>query len=443
MKTRLFCIAIVIAIVSTHSSTAQDQITWTAQKPGSDNISVEGHVPLGGAETVADIEIEQEMHRPYVYVARAQYLDPSPPGTDIIDISDPSNPRIIARWRIEDPELHVGAGALDVKYFKWAGRYYVVQSMQFSQGGPNADLGAVILDVTGLPDATSVHEVARIHTPETPGGFHNIFIYKHSNGRVLLFSTIRGPYANVYDLGMIVEGDAGDGLVAQIPTPTDVTRRAYHDFFVGYHTETETDRFYGGGTGGYYVYDVTKLDNPELLVSLTGISGVRSGHTFTPSPDGRYVIAETEYQYAPLRIFDLKPALDGDVTNINQPISAWASNWRHLPHNHEVRWPFVFVSSYLDGLQVFSMLDPTNPVTVGYYDTFVGHPEGGGELGVMNGAFGVDVRNADGLVVISDLMTGFWSFRMEGFNGWNGEDWGVPNISSEQKWDEELHEGTE
>ena len=26
---------------------------------------------------------------------------------------------------------------------------------------------------------------------------------------------------------------------------------------------------------------------------------MRSGHTFTPTPDGRYVIAETEYQYAP------------------------------------------------------------------------------------------------------------------------------------------------
>ena len=336
----------------------------------------------------------------------------------------------------------MGSGALDVKYFKWAGRYYVVQSVQFSQGGPNADMGAAVLDVTDLPDGDSVHEVARIYAPETPGGFHNIFIYKHSNGRVLLFSTVRGSTANVYDLGMVVEGDVSNSLVAQVPTPSDQTRRAYHDFYVGFHMETGTDRFYGGGTGGYYIYDLTDLDNPELLVSLTGISGVRNGHTFTPTPDGRYVVAETEYQYAPLRIFDLKPALDGEVSNISQPIGAWASNWQHLPHNHEVRWPYVFVSSYLDGLQIFSMLDPTNPVTVGYYDTFTAHPTGGDEYGVMLGAFGVDVRNADGLIVISDLNTGFWSFRMEGFNGWNGEDWGVPDISSKQKWDEESREGT-
>ena len=32
---------------------------------------------------------------------------------------------------------------------------------------------------------------------------------------------------------------------------------------------------------------------------------------------------------------------------------------------------------------------------------------------------------------------------MDGFNGWNGEDWGVPDISSVQKWDEESKEGTQ
>ena len=55
---------------------------------------------------------------------------------------------------------------------------------------------------------------------------------------------------------------------------------------------------------------------------------------------------------------------------------------------------------------------------------------------MFNGAFGVDIRNEDGLIVISDMSTGLWTFKMEGFNGWNGEQWGVPNISSAQNWDE-------
>jgi hypothetical protein len=36
---------------------------------------------------------------------------------------------------------------------------------------------------------------------------------------------------------------------------------------------------------------------------------------------------------------------------------------------------------------------------------------------------------------MSDIETGFWAFKMVGFAGWNGLDWGQPNISSVQDWD--------
>ena len=259
---------------------------WTAEKPGSDNLTVLGHIELGPRLSVADMDLEQELHRPFAYVSRMVYGTEGPRGTDIIDISDPAQPKVLYQWRIEDQDLHLGTGGMDVKYFKWKDRYYVVQSLQFGSGGPNRDLGAVILDVTGLPDASLVKEVARIREPELPGGFHNIFIYKHSSGRVLLFSTVSGPFANVYDLGMIVEGDLDSAQIARVPVPESplgrAGRRGYHDFYVGYHEDTATDRFYGGGTGGYYVYDITDLDGPQLLVTLTGISGVRGGpHLYT------------------------------------------------------------------------------------------------------------------------------------------------------------------
>lgn len=407
---------------------------WTPDKPGSDNIEVLSHLPLGPRLNVSDIELEQDLDRPYAYVGRMVYGSHGEKGTDIIDLSDPRHPKVLYRWRINDQDLHLPLGGMDVKYFQWKDRTYVVQSLQFGQGGPDADLGAVVLDVTGLPDPASVKEVARIHAPDNPGGFHNIFMYQHSNGRPLLFATIRGPSAHVYDMAHVVEGHMDDALVAKVPVGSN-ERGGYHDFYVGWHEETETDRFYGGGTGGYYVYDVSDLENPRLLVTLTGINGVRFGHTFTPTPDGRYVIAETEYQYAPLRIFDLKPGLDGEVSNIRTPISAWTADWRHLVHNHEVRWPYVFVSGYLDGLQVFSLMDPHNPVTVAYYDTYLGGPNKD-KPAMFNGLFGVDVRNADGLIVGSDMTTGFWAFRMEGFDGWSGDQWGVPDVSSAQPWNQ-------
>ncbi|MEC9015230.1 MAG: hypothetical protein VYD37_01985 [Gemmatimonadota bacterium] len=431
-------LAAVVLTSAVVSPVAAQNVPWSPLKRGSDNMEVLGHLPLGPRLSVADMDVEQEMHRPFAYVARMVYGFEGPRGTDIISIEDPERPKLLYEWRIENQDLHQGTGGMDVKHFKWNDRYYLVQSLQFGAGGPNSDLGAVILDVTGLPDPSTVREAARIREPDMPGGFHNIFIYKHSNGRVYLFTTARAPGALIYDLGMIVEGDLENAQVGMVPVPESAFGRGggrgYHDFYVAYHPDTGEDRFYGGGTGGYYIYDVSALDDPQLRITLTGISGIQSGHTFTPSADGRYVIAESEYQYAPLRIFDLQPALEGEVTNIRSPISAFTADWRHLVHNHEVRWPYVFVSGYLDGLQIFNLQDPANPATVGYYDTYIGAPSTD-RPAMFNGAFGVDVRNEDGLILISDMSTGFWTFSMDGFQGWNGEQWGYPNISSAQDWD--------
>jgi len=427
---------VLVALLVSVPAAAQDGAAELPRR--SSNLEVLSHVPLGGWLSVTDVVVEQEPSRPYAYVGRMQLEK----GFDIIDLRNPERARVLYRWRMPDEALHQGLGGMDPKYFKWKNRYYVVQSLQFAQGGPNADAGAVIVDVTDLPDIDEIETVGYIREPELPGGFHNIFVYKHSNGRVLLFTTVSDQYSHVYDLGTFVESDGEENaLVARVPVPEGAEnpsgrRRGYHDMYVGFHPASGQDRFYGGGTGGYYVYDVTDLETPTLLASITGVPGIRSGHTFTPSPDGRYAVAETEYQYAPLRIFHLEPALDGEVETINQPIGAWTADWRNLSHNHEVRWPYVFVSGYEDGLQVFDMMEPENPKTVAYYDTYLGpHKAGMCGDGTCNGAFGVDVRNADGLIVVSDMATGFWAFRLEGFQGWDGRGWGMPNVSSAQDFD--------
>ncbi len=418
---------------------------------GSSNMHVMSHIPLGGMTSVSDIEIEQDMSRPYAYVARRVGTI----GFDVIDLTDPKNARVLTRWRIDNPDLHQG-GAMDGRYFKHEGRYYYVQSFQFAQGGPDSDVGAIVFDVTDLPTSGAVSEVGRIRQPQTPGGFHNIFVYKHSNGKPLLFAT-SGSYAKVFDLDLFLKGDQSEmdkfttdeetrALVGRVPlgpTPNPFSS-GYHDFYIAYHAESGQDRFYGAGGSGYYVFDVSDLKNPKVLATVLDVPGVAWGHTFTPSPDGRYAIGETEWQYQPLRIFDLKPALDGEVEKIDHAISAWHADWTALAHNHEVRWPYVFVSSYESGLSVFTLEDPKNPTTIAYYDTYDGphnarearRPDSPYTWGVYNGAWGVDVRNADGLIVVSDMTTGFWALKMDGFDGWNGDKYGVPNVSSVQNWDD-------
>jgi len=436
--------ALALTLLAAPVAQAPAQIKAPGEE-GSRNVHIQSHIPLGRSYTIGDIEIEQELSRPYVYVMRTF----GQAGFDLISSKNPERAQLLYRWRIDQPELHLGIGGSDGHYFKNKGRYYFAESFQFNQGGPDADLGVVVFDVTGLPDTSKIKEAARIRIKDPSaglGGFHTLSPYKHSDGRVILFATSMFGPAQVYDLGRIVEGGSADpiGKVPNGPDPNQ--RQGYHDMYLAYDPATKLDKFYGAGLDvGYFVYDVTAPENPKLLTSITGVAGLNAAHTFTATPDGRYAVTQMEYQYAPVRIFDLKPGLDGTVKTISRPVGAWMANWKLASHNNELRWPYVFVSAFNDGLQVFNMMDPTNPYTVGYYDTHSGALEDGLDIGpnmqiregksIFNGLWGVDVRNADGMIVVSDFRTGFWSFKMDGFDGWNGHQWGMPNISSVQDWD--------
>ncbi|HET8648612.1 MAG TPA: hypothetical protein VFL95_01110 [Gemmatimonadales bacterium] len=410
---------------------------------GSESVQLVAHVVTNpGAWKASDVELEQDPGRPYVYISGFTNFD-----VQAYDIRDPAHPKKVFQWKIENPELHRGIGAMDGKYFKIGDHYYFAQSYQFMQGSPDTDLGAVIFDVTGLPDSSKVKVVARIRYPESPGGFHNTFVYRHSDGRTLYFATVNQQHALVYDLDKIVSGaDSSTWLIGKVPNPTPFRQTGaggYHDFYVGYDPGTHQDKFYGAGLGGYSVWDVTHPESPRQLFTLTGL-GFDIAHTFTPSPDGRYAVTETEYQYTPLRIWDLSEGQSGKLQNLSIPISAWTADWRDLSHNHEVRWPYVFVSAYEDGLQIFDLKDPKHPHTDGHYYTcecthehgFGGNPDNGWEstTSVEQGAFGVDVRNSDGLIALSDMRTGLWLFRLDGFKGWHGTAT-MPGISSVQDFD--------
>src|SRR5579872_1896582 len=273
---------------------------------GSSNIRIVGHLPLEGTGpyNTSDIELEQEVSRPYVYLDRTKI----PAGFDIVSIKDPARPRVIYSWRIDNPDLHRGNGSLAPTYLKSKGRYYFFNGFGFNQGGPDYDLAGIVWDVTGLPDTSKIKEVARIHIPDAPGGFHETFGYKHSNGQALVFTAPQNKYAYVYDVDRLAAGMTEPAYKIEVPE----TRmpRGWHDFYAGYDPVSKQDRLYAAGGVGYYVFDVTDPAAPRLLASVTGAAGVPRGHTFTPSPDGRYAltISEPTYQYAPARVFDLKPA---------------------------------------------------------------------------------------------------------------------------------------
>ena len=86
------------------------EVPWSPLKRGSDNMEVLGHLPLGPRLSVADMDVEQELHRPYAYVSRMVYGFEGPKGVDIISIENPESPELLYEWRIEDQDLHQRTG---------------------------------------------------------------------------------------------------------------------------------------------------------------------------------------------------------------------------------------------------------------------------------------------------------------------------------------------
>jgi len=411
----------------------------SGKKGHSANIHALGHLELGPFMTIGGIAVEQEQSRPYAYVDRWR----EEAGFDVLDIRDPAAPRVLARWRLEHPEQHRVSRGETGKYFKMRGRYYYIKATEFEMGTLDADLGAIVFDVT---DPAAPREVGRIRSPEIMDGFVNVFPYAYADGRQVVFAAVRNlpqgvaPHANVYDMSRFLAGDRDQGLIGTVPMPNaerDVWR-GYHDIHVEYDTASGQDRFYGAGNGGFYVFDVTRPDAPVLLAGIPVINTVpvQRAHTIVPTPDGRYVVTQAEVQFSPLMIFDLAPVLAKKAASVSVPIGVWTADWHDLPHNHQVRWPYVFDAAYEDGLQVIDVRDPTKPKTVGWaYTCECPHMTGYVDEehihgpSVFSGAVELDVRNADGLIVVSDMNTGFWAFRMDGFTGARGSQRHTPSTS--------------
>ena len=87
LRTRLLAVVTVLTIfVGIDATPASAQAT--ALKRGSDNIQVLGHIPLGPTLSVSDMDLEQELSRPYAYVSRMRYGAAGPRGLDIISIDE-------------------------------------------------------------------------------------------------------------------------------------------------------------------------------------------------------------------------------------------------------------------------------------------------------------------------------------------------------------------
>ncbi|HIL66964.1 MAG TPA: T9SS type A sorting domain-containing protein, partial [Flavobacteriales bacterium] len=79
-----------------------------------------------------------------------------------------------------------------------------------------------------------------------------------------------------------------------------------------------------------------------------------------------------------------------------------------IAHNLIIRDNFVYVSYYHDGLQIFDITDPNNPIKAGYYDTYLPDNHNG-----FAGNWGVDPLLPSGIILASDVQSGLFVLEFD------------------------------
>ena len=362
-----------------------------AAQSSSRNMVLAGSVAVEGG--LQAIHADQHADRPWVFA-----LDTSG-RLCVIDVSDPAGASLISQG--------IGRNALKLTSFREGADFFLVL------GGEQL----VLVSVTD-PSAPAVLDSAA-----TGQALADLFAYKHSSGATLIFAA---GSENV----SVFTGELSAGPVLSIETPSHPgPGEGFEDVFAGFDPESQQDRLYLAAAGGYYVYDITNLENPVLQTTVHS-AAVQRGRVMAPISDGRHALTLASYRTAPMRIFSLSQE------RVRTAVGAWTDNWQSELVDVVVRWPYAFVAALEHGLQVVNVFDPYAPYTDAWFRSTdmegVTPPPLAREA---HGIVDVDVRNHDGLIMAADLDYGLWLVELEAFMGWHGHAWGLPNMSDVQDWD--------
>jgi choice-of-anchor B domain-containing protein len=278
-------------------------------------------------------------------------------GTHIIDVT---NPTLISEVAFV-PGAFQGSGVTHRDYFQMDNYLYAV----CDQGTSTLQ----VIDISNLPNSVNIvyDSDALIATS------HNLFIDIESRK---LYST--------------------NGDVLDVSNPIN-PQFLFHMGFSSHDMWVENDTGYFNCTSnGLQVYEMT-TNTPQFITSLTSYPQQGTNHSGWKIDD-IYVFADENHGLS-LKVVDAS-----DLNNLSV-ISMFNSNVHpnSIPHNLIIRDNFVYVSYYHDGLQIFDISDPYNPIKAGYYDTYVPNNHNG-----YAGNWGVDPQLPSGIILVSDVQSGLF-----------------------------------
>jgi choice-of-anchor B domain-containing protein len=178
------------------------------------------------------------------------------------------------------------------------------------------------------------------------------------------------------------------------PVKVGGATRYLHDIYV------RDDIGYGSAINdnGIVIMDLSDKTAPSEI-SFTSYAGANT-HNAWLTDDGNTLLTTDEVTGGDVHIWN--------VSNLRSPqaITTWTANPNAIVHNVTIRGDSAYISYYTEGLQVLDISDPAQPTQVAYYDTWPGASGG------FNGAWGVYPFLPSGNVLVSDITSGLFVFKL-------------------------------
>ncbi len=298
-------------------------------------------------------------------------------GTHFIDISDPANINEVqfveAAWP-EDAAVHRD-------FHDHAGFLYTVCDEGTGQSTMQ------VIDMRDLPNsAPIVYDSNELLTRA-----HNIFVDT--------------AHAVLYAVGATsLDTGSEDVMVIDISDPSSPQLKYnynggyVHDIYV-----RDNIGYLNQANQGLFIVEFGENDY-TVLGSITDYPEQGYNHSGWLSEDGNYYVLADETHATRLKIFDVSDPTDIQVVSlIGSDITP-----NSIAHNLIIRDQYIFVSYYYDGLQIFDMQDPANPIKVAQYDTFLGDNDN-----FYRGMWGVYPHFESEKICASDMQTGLWIFDVD------------------------------
>jgi len=295
-------------------------------------------------------------------------------GTHFFDVTDPANATQVAYVA----GAYQGGGVIHRDYHDFQGYLYVV-----CDEGSSSTLQ--IIDISTLPDSvTTVYDSNALFTKS-----HNIYI---DTATAKLYACASNTAIDVYSLS----NPTNPTLIFSYPTGGLIGH--VHDAFVRNDTA-----FFNCGNDGLRVLDFSMVntmgDQPIALAMLSSYPDAGYNHSGWLNDDGTLYIMQDENHGYDVKILDVS-----DLSNISV-LATFNSgvDSQSMAHNGIIKGDLVYIPYYHDGLRVFDISDPYNPIQTWEYDTYAPNSHAS-----YKGAWGVYPYLPSGNIIVSDMQTGLY-----------------------------------